>query len=95
MKTTLAVSTASVALSLLLLAAPVTSRAQNLFVSNAANTNTIDEFNSSGVRTVFVASGLVNPTGLAFGSGGNLYLATNNEIDKLNSSGVRTYFAEF
>jgi len=98
MKTGLSISSASFALSLLLLVAPGTSRAQNLFVSNYGN-NTIEEFNPSGVGTVFASrnsvlgGSLINPTGLAFDSQGNLYV--NNyagPIWKLNSSGVGTEF---
>jgi sugar lactone lactonase YvrE len=95
MKTTLAVSTTSFALSLLLLAAPATSRADNVFVANAGN-NTIEEFNSSGTDLgVFASSGLDDPTALAVDSSGNLYAANagNNTIEKFNSSGVGTLFA--
>jgi secreted PhoX family phosphatase len=63
--------------------------ADNLFVANA-DVNTIEEFNSSGVGTAFVSSGLMNPTGLAFDSAGNLCVATGNAIKKFNSSGVGT-----
>lgn len=99
MKTSLAVSSASFALSLLLLAVPGPSRAQNLFVSNFGN-NTIEEFNSSGGvlssnATVFASSGLDEPWGLACDSVGNLYVANggNNTIEKFKSSGVGTVFA--
>jgi len=98
MKASLAASTTSFALSLLLLGAPVTSRGQNLFVSNYGN-NTIEEFNSSGVGTVFaslesvVGGAVVAPTGLAFDSQGNLYVNNyGGPVNKFNSSGVGTEF---
>jgi sugar lactone lactonase YvrE len=77
-----------------LLAAPATSRADNIFVSNSGN-NTIEEFNSSGVGTVFASSGLDDPQGLAFDSRGNLYVANqgNNTIEKFNTNGVGSVFA--
>jgi hypothetical protein len=93
-RTSPAVGTAAFALSLLLLAAPLTSRADNLFVSNQGN-NTIEEFNSSGVGKLFASSGLDEPEGLAFDSSGNLYVANKglHTIEKFNSSGVGTFFA--
>ncbi len=102
MRTNLVVSTASFAVSLLLLAASSTSRAQNLFVANSGN-NTIDEINSTGTVTVFASSDIDGPStgGLAFDSSGNLYVSNyaggNNDgsgyIEEFNSSGVGTTFA--
>jgi DNA-binding beta-propeller fold protein YncE len=46
----------------------------NLFVANAGN-NTIDEFKSSGVGTVFPNAGVNDPAGLAFASSGDLYVS--------------------
>ncbi len=63
-------------------------------MSNYGN-NTIEEFNSSGVGTVFANSGLSGPQGIAFDNNGNLYVANsgNNTIEKFNSQGVGTLFA--
>jgi hypothetical protein len=90
-KVTPALSTASFALSLLLLAAPAASRADNLFVAYGGS-GTIEEFNSSGLGTVF-ASGLNGLTGLAFDRSGNLYAAVGDTVEKFDSSGVGTVFA--
>ncbi|HUI08520.1 MAG TPA: PEP-CTERM sorting domain-containing protein [Verrucomicrobiae bacterium] len=92
MKTTLAVSTASFALSFLLAAAPGTSRADNLFVVTG---NTVEEFNSSGVGTTFASSGLDGPTGMASDSAGNLYVlnAGNLAIEEFTPQGVGSVFA--
>jgi sugar lactone lactonase YvrE len=93
MKTNLAVSTASFSLSLLLLAAPGTSRADSLFVGNVGN-STIEEFSSSGVGRTFGSLTLGAPGGLAFDNSGNLYVASSSgSIEKFNSSGVGTLFA--
>jgi glucose/arabinose dehydrogenase len=94
MRTTLAVSTTSFVLSLLLLAAPSTGRGDNIFVGNSGN-NTIEEFNSSGVGTGFTSSGLNCPVGLIFDSAGNLYAANynGNNIEEFNSSGVGSVYA--
>ncbi|MGO9245349.1 MAG: PEP-CTERM sorting domain-containing protein [Verrucomicrobiia bacterium] len=90
MRTNLAVTTASFALSLLLLAVPGTGRADNLFVANEGN-NTIEEYNPSGVPTLFANSnsGLNYPSGLAFDSAGNLYVANvgNGTVEEFKSSG--------
>lgn len=69
-------------------------QAANLFVANSFN-NTIEEFNSSGVGTLFANTGLDDPTFLAFDTAGNLYAANagNNTIEKFNSAGVGTVFA--
>jgi DNA-binding beta-propeller fold protein YncE len=75
MKASLAVSSASFALSLLLFIAPGTSRAQNLFVANEGN-NTIDKVNSSGSPTVFSGSTAgIKPEGIAFDNSGALFVA--------------------
>lgn len=95
MKTTLVPRTiVSFVLSLLLLAAPATSRADILYFTGGPATNTISKIDSSGVATVFANSGLYNPLALAFDSAGNLYAANaDNTIEKFNSSGVGTLFA--
>ena len=100
MKTILVVSTTSFALGLLLLAAPSTSRADNIFVSNNNDGSvngpySIEEFSSSGVGTPFASSGLNGPGGLTFDSAGNLYVANynGNYIEEFNSSGVGTVYA--
>jgi DNA-binding beta-propeller fold protein YncE len=97
MRTSLAVSTTSFALTLLLLVAPGTGRGQNLFVSNYGADNygfgSIEEFNSSGVGTVFASSDVAEPTGLGFDSQGNLYMnSAAGYTLKFNSLGVRTIF---
>lgn len=63
--------------------------AQNLFVANEGN-NTVTEFNSSGVGTVFASSGLNDPCYLTFDSNGNLYAANwgNSTVEEFNSSGM-------
>ena len=72
MKTNLAVSTASFAMSLLLLAAPGTvlliasgASAQNLFETDASSDFNVYEFMPNGGSTTF-ASGLAGPEVLAF-----------------------------
>jgi hypothetical protein len=103
MKTGLAVSSTSFALSLLLVGAPRTSRADNLFVANYFN-NTLDEISSSGTVTVFASAGmdfpfgssvLNSPMGLAFDNSGDLFVANNNNntIAEFNSAGVGRTFA--
>lgn len=73
------------------------SRGDTLYVADTGQTGpsgSIWKFDSSGVGTVF-ASGLRQPEGLAFDSGGNLYVACINDsnILKYTSSGVSTVFA--
>jgi hypothetical protein len=90
---TLAKLTAAVAVSGLILHGGILGRAQNLFVANG-DSDSIEKFNSSGVGTVFASSGVSSPTGMAFDSGGNLFVAGQNGIiEKFNSSGVGTVFA--
>ncbi len=86
MKTSLAASATSFSLSLLLLAIPSSSGADNLFVSAGGS---IEEINSAGTVTVFASSGLDDPEGLAFDSSGNLYVANygNSTIMKFSASG--------
>ncbi len=78
----------------LLLATPRISRADYIFVSNY-DSNSIVEFDSSGTGTVFAASGLNNPTGMAFDQNGNLYVANfgNNTIVRFDASGAASIFA--
>jgi hypothetical protein len=85
----------------LLLAAPGTSRADNLFVANSQTVNygVIEKFNSAGVGTVFASgsigpSVLAGPTGLAFDSNGNLYVANYGQANilKYSPSGIGTVF---
>ena len=96
MKTNLPVSTASFALSLLLLAAPGTGQADIVYVTDSGS-DTIEEFNSAGTGTIFAtaSSGLSTPQGLAIDGAGNLYVANegNNTIEKFDSSGNGTVFA--
>ncbi len=95
MRTHLAVSYASFALGLLLLAAPGTSRADNIFVSNQGN-NTIEEFNSSGIGSIFASAGVNDPSvGLTFDNSGNLYLSEygTGTIEKFDKNGRGTVFA--
>ena len=66
--------------------------AGNLYV---ANLNSILIFDPRGVERPFVGSGLIVPTGLAFGIDGNLYVvdAATAAILKFNNSGVGSVFA--
>jgi DNA-binding beta-propeller fold protein YncE len=71
--------------------------AQNLFVSDfdfQGNYGIIDEFTPNGVRSTF-ASGLNDPSGLAFDKAGNLFVADagSGAIYKFTPAGVRTTFA--
>lgn len=64
-------------------------RAQNLFVSNMSG-GAIDKIAPSGVQTVF-ATGLNQPTGLAFDSTGDLFEAdggSGNIYEFINSGGT-------
>jgi DNA-binding beta-propeller fold protein YncE len=67
--------------------------AQTLYVANESP-NTIEEFTSGGVGSVFASTdfGLF---GLAFDSSGNLYAANfiNNTIEKFTSGGTASVFA--
>ena len=78
----------------LALLAATASRADTIYVSNQGN-NTIEQFTSGGVGSVFANTGLSNPQGLAFDSAGNLYAAnqSNNTIEKFTSGGVGSLFA--
>src|SRR5205823_553105 len=81
------------ALSLVCSSAP----AQNLFVSSDAAGGNIYELTPNGLRSTF-ASGLDLPTGLAFDSAGNLFVANvskfiNGAIYKFTPAGGRTTFA--
>jgi sugar lactone lactonase YvrE len=76
-------------LALLLLAAPATSHAANLFLANEG-LNIIEEINSSGGEMgPFASSGLSSPVGLAFDSAGSLYVGNNGNstIVKFTSMG--------
>jgi len=91
MKTCLAVSTASFAMSLLLLVVPGTCRAQNLFVANY-NSN-IEEYNSSGegIGNFPLFGSSLDARALAFDSAGNLYVANdadNTIVKFLYSNGA-------
>src|SRR6516225_2604880 len=67
--------------------------AQNLFVSGSdANGGKIFKFTWDGVQSIF-ASGLNYPGGLAFDSGGNLFVADNGNIYKFDPLGARSTFA--
>lgn len=94
MKTNLAVSTISFALSSLLLGAPSTSRADYIYVSNV-DSNSILQFDSSSTGGVFTTNGLDGPQGMAFDQNGNLYVANfgNNTIEKIDASGASSVFA--
>ncbi len=67
--------------------------ASNVFVSDSGN-GTIRQFDSAGNESVF-ASGLANPTGLAFDGSGNLYVANSGggTILRYTSSGTGSVFA--
>jgi WD40 repeat protein len=69
----------------------------NLYAATEANV--INEYNPQGNGTVFANSGLNIVTGMAFGTGGNLFVANGGSgagtgyIEKYNSSGVGSLFA--
>jgi sugar lactone lactonase YvrE len=71
----------------------------NLYVANSGGglqgTPSIEEFDSSGIGSVFTTSGLSFPTALAFDKSGNLYVANdgNNTIYKFTPNGTGTVFA--
>jgi hypothetical protein len=67
-------------------------KAQNLFVADNGSGN-IYEFTPDGVQSTF-ASGLNGPTGLAFNSAGNLFVADGSgNIYEFTPGGVRSTFA--
>ena len=75
----------------------------NLFVGNRGtagsnNTVTIEKFTPDGVGSVFATTGSGSPTGLAFDSLGNLYLARHSLpsalIEKFTPDGVKSVFAD-
>lgn len=74
--------------------------ADYIYVSNSGN-NTIEKFDSTGADLgVFTSSGLDNPNGVAFDSGGNLYVANYRSgragtIQKFDSNGNGTVFADY
>lgn len=92
-KSTPAVNTTLLALSLLL-AVPSAGRAANLFVANSRANNIVEYTSSGGVLngngTVFANAGLNYPVGLAFDNAGNLYVAnySGSNIVKYTSSGA-------
>jgi sugar lactone lactonase YvrE len=65
-----------------------------LFVANAGN-NTIYQYTSNGVASLFANTNLSNPQALAFDGAGNLYVANNgnNTIVKFSPGGVGSVFA--
>ncbi len=77
----------------LFLACESCAHADNVYVSDST-AGTILQFNASGNESVF-ASGLDNPTGLAFDGSGNLYVANSGAgtILQYNSSGGGSVFA--
>ncbi len=74
----------------------------NLYVANHGD-NTVEKFNASGIGSTFasfstngVGAYLVEPTGLAFDSSGNLYVATpadGGDILKIDPEGDMSVFA--
>ncbi len=73
-------------LALLLLGAPGTSRADNLFIADNAD---IYEFSAPGTGTVFATAGSYSFTGLAFSHSGKLFaaIAGDNTIEEFDSTG--------
>ena len=65
--------------------------AQNLFVAN--NNGTITQITPGGAQSTF-ASGFSFPTGLAFNSAGNLFVADNTfgSITKITPGGAQSTF---
>jgi DNA-binding beta-propeller fold protein YncE len=65
-------------------------------VANNSN-NTIEKYTTGGVGSVFATgtNGLNGPTGLAFDSSGNLFVANfnSNTIDEITPGGVSSVFA--
>ena len=59
-----------------------------MYVSNSEN-NTIEEFGTNGVGSVFASTDLDDPFGLAFDSAGNLYVANyaNSTIVEFGTNG--------
>jgi trimeric autotransporter adhesin len=76
------------------LTAPETVREDILFACDYEN-NTVVDFNSPGMGTLFADSGLDEPLDLTFDRAGNLFVANsgNNTIEEFNTSGVGTLFA--
>jgi len=72
----------------------VTGRADILYVADPGS-DTIKNFTSDGVGSVFASSGLNAPFGLAFDSAGNLYAANfgKSTIEKFTPGGVGSVFA--
>lgn len=68
-------------------------RAGNLYASSADNV--IEKYTPGGVASVFASTGLSEPWGLSFDSGGNLYAAndSNNTIEKFTPGGIGSVFA--
>jgi len=87
-------ATCGAALLALAVSFPALSRGQNLYVSNSGSPNAVLEF-APGVGLTGFISGFNDPTGLAFDSSGNLYVANagTNQILKVTSGGVVSTFA--
>jgi hypothetical protein len=66
----------------------------NLYVAEVG-TNSIEEFTSGGVGSVFATTGLNAPVGLAFDASGYLYVsnAAGTTIEKFTPGGVGSVFA--
>lgn len=63
-------------------------RAQDIFVSNQGVPGSVSEFDPSGNLVTTFNTGLDDPTGLAFDSSGNLYVANQfGTVAKFDSSG--------
>src|SRR5947209_16984787 len=60
-----------------------------LYVSNRTG-NSVEKFTSAGNGSVFTASGINNPQGIAFDTSGNLYVASasSNVIERFSRSGA-------
>ena len=69
-------------------------RADILYVSNTLG-DAVLKINSSGGVSTFAATGLSDPTGLAFDGAGNLYAGNigSNTIEKFTPGGVNSTFA--
>jgi len=66
----------------------------NLYGADFEN-NTIYDFSSNGVESIFATKGLNEPSGLAFDASGNLFVANegNNTITEYDSNGNESLFA--